>query len=431
MTKMNKPSIQELISRFLQSYDFVAKDLIWQKQSAAFREFWSSQVLAQGHGTIPDEMCDEIIRILDYCAKGKTKGCEVVAKTMVPQNVWRNLFNAFHADQKLGHLVDAILNEKHGDHKVVLVDRLYDMNSGGKNRLTGESGNALNALLAAYDPVENLSAVSLKHRKAQIAFLGLKLPFDWESASFGTRIVHSNVLLCEGARSLGVKGSARTLSAFLYFKPVMELWNLQDTVKRTDKEVPVTVPQDAEIEKAGQADGNDLRESLQVQAALSEIGSQMGFQIWLPRADRARVLSKWKPEPGVLLEHLPVGFDQATMKTIEQIDVLWLKGRSIVRAFEVEHTTSVYSGILRMADLLAMQPNLKIRLHIVAPASRREKVFQEILRPVFALLEGGALSDTCTYLSYDTVEDLRGQQHLGHLSDNVLEDYEEKAQDAD
>jgi hypothetical protein len=34
-------------------------------------------------------------------------------------------------------------------------------------------------------------------------------------------------------------------------------------------------------------------------------------------------------------------------------------------------------------------------------------------------------------LSYDTVADLRGQKHLGHLSDKVLEDYEEKVQDAD
>ena len=117
------------------------------------------------------------------------------------------------------------------------------------------------------------------------------------------------------------------------------------------------------------------------------------------------------------------------MKTIEQIDVLWLKGRSIVRAFEVEHTTSVYSGILRMADLLAMQPNLKIKLHIVAPTARREKVFQEIRRPVFALLEGGPLADTCTYLSYDQVGSLRAQKHLGHLSDKVLEDYEEQAND--
>lgn len=69
-----------------------------------------------------------------------------------------------------------------------------------------------------------------------------------------------------------------------------------------------------------------------------------------------------------------------------------------MRAFEVEHTTSVYSGILRMADLLALQPNMDIRLHIVAPGAKREKVFQEIRRPVFSLLEKGPLAEGCTYL---------------------------------
>ena len=118
-------------------------------------------------------------------------------------------------------------------------------------------------------------------------------------------------------------------------------------------------------------------------------------------------------------------------KTIEQIDVLWIKGRSIVRAFEVEHTTSIYSGLLRMADLLAMQPNLKIRLHIVAAVSRRGKVFREIQRPVFTRMEGGPLSETCTYISYDSVADLRGQKNLAYLSDQVLKHYEERAGEAD
>jgi hypothetical protein len=261
--------------------------------------------------------------------------------------------------------------------------------------------------------------------------LEVKLPFDWDRASFGQRIAHSNVLLREETRALGIDGSARTLSCFWWFPGVKELWKAEDTIQRTDKEVTVTVPQDVPVEPCAKTEDSELRESLQMQATLAGIGSEMGFQIWLPRADRARVLTKWKPDNGVLLDELPVGFDRATMKTIEQIDVLWIKRRSIARAFEVEHTTSVYSGLLRMADLLAMQPNLKIRLHIVAPSFRREKVIQEIRRPVFALLEGGALSETCTYLSYDTVTDLRGQQHLEHLSDNVLDDYEEKAQDTD
>jgi hypothetical protein len=429
--KMNQRVFADLVPKYLQSYDAVGKDKVWQQHSTAFRRFWNEQILTGSGGTIPEETCDEIIRILDRNGKGNTKHSEAVARAMVPQNVWRKLFNSLRADQKLAQLVDAILKETVVDKRAELIDELYTANAGRKNWLTGESGNVLNALLAAYDPVKNLSVISLNTRKAQMEALEVKFPFDWDSASFGQRIAHSNVLLREGIRALGIDGSARTLSYFWYFQPVKELWKPEDTIQRPDKEVAVTVPQDVPAEPSEKADESELRESLQIQAALAEIGSEMGFQIWLPLADRARVLTKWKREAGVLLEHLPIGFDQVTMKTIEQIDVLWLKRRSIVRAFEVEHTTSVYSGLLRMADLLAMQPNLKIRLHIVAPSSRREKVFQEIRRPVFALLEGGALAETCTYLSYDTVADLRGQQHLEHLSDKVLEDYEEKAQDTD
>ncbi|WP_147329525.1 hypothetical protein [Paraburkholderia sp. DHOC27] len=116
------------------------------------------------------------------------------------------------------------------------------------------------------------------------------------------------------------------------------------------------------------------------------------------------------------------------MTTIKQIDVLWLPKRSIVRAFEVEHTTSVYSGLLRMADLVALQPNIHIRLHIVAPAEKREKVLQEIRRPVFSLLEGRALSEMCTYLSYDNAKDIGELRHLARMSDEVIEDYEEAAE---
>ena len=98
----------------------------------------------------------------------------------------------------------------------------------------------------------------------------------------------------------------------------------------------------------------ETRESIRVQALIASIGAQMGMSIWLPRADRTAVLKEWKNEPRPLLERLPLNYDDTTLRTVEQIDVLWLRGRSIVRAFEVEHTTSVYSGILRMADLLAL-----------------------------------------------------------------------------
>lgn len=124
---------------------------------------------------------------------------------------------------------------------------------------------------------------------------------------------------------------------------------------------------------------------------------------------------------------LPLNYDDATLKTIEQIDVIWLKGRSMVRAFEVEHTTAVYSGLLRMADLLALQPNMNIKLHIVAPVDKRDKVLREIRRPVFSLLDKGPLYESCSYLSYDSIIEVSGMKHLGHMTHGILDEFEETA----
>jgi predicted RNA-binding protein len=199
-------------------------------------------------------------------------------------------------------------------------------------------------------------------------------------------------------------------------------------VHRLDRVVSVTIPEESGPEVEAPTVRHDVRDSIKMQALLASIGEQMGMKIWIPRNDRGGVLTKWKDENQALLDVLPLNYDETTLKTIEQIDVLWLKRRSIVRAFEVEHTTSIYSGLLRMADLLALQPNMNIKLHIVAPLERRDKVFQEIRRPVFSLLEEAPLFDRCTYLSYDSIEELARQKHLAHLSDSVIDEYAEEAE---
>ena len=197
-------------------------------------------------------------------------------------------------------------------------------------------------------------------------------------------------------------------------------------VKRADGPVGVTVPKDepdVEISVSTKAG----RESIKNQADLARLGEAMGFRIWLPRNDRSAVLEHWHPEDGTLLDMLPLNYDITTLETIEQIDVLWLKGRAIQRAFEVEHSTAIYSGLLRMADLLALQPNMNIALHIVAPAERRDKVISEIRRPVFSLLEHQPLAERCTFIAYEDLREIMLLKHIGHLSDSVLEEYEEVA----
>jgi hypothetical protein len=78
-----------------------------------------------------------------------------------------------------------------------------------------------------------------------------------------------------------------------------------------------------------------------------------------------------------------------------------------------------------MADLLAMQPNMNISLHIVAPAERRDQVRREIVRPVFSVLEGGPMSGRCSFLTYDSIEEILAERNLSHMRASIIEDYEE------
>ncbi|MEW6657088.1 MAG: hypothetical protein AB1424_00355 [Thermodesulfobacteriota bacterium] len=143
----------------------------------------------------------------------------------------------------------------------------------------------------------------------------------------------------------------------------------------------------------------------EIQWLLLKLGSDMGLDIWVARNDRNKeyVGQRFRDLPH-LKDKLPVHFDEATNKTIELIDVLWLKGNAILAAFEIESTTSIYSGILRMSDLIAMHPNLNIPLYLVVPEERRFKVISEVNRPTFSRLSP-PLSKICRLISFSTLRD--------------------------
>lgn len=188
----------------------------------------------------------------------------------------------------------------------------------------------------------------------------------------------------------------------------------------------VTVPDD----DAQESNGNEevtASAHTEMQWLLLRLGSSMGLSVWVARNDRSR---SWKGDAFAslsrLLTTLPHQFDPATMTTIELIDVLWLDGNAIVAAFEIESTTSIYSGLLRMADLLAMQPNLNIPLFLVAPEARRPKVFREVNRPTFARL-ATPLADVCRYVSFEDLRDYmsRAADYLKYLKPDFLQEVSE------
>lgn len=125
---------------------------------------------------------------------------------------------------------------------------------------------------------------------------------------------------------------------------------------------------------------NAARESdhthTEIQGWLRDLGLAMGYDVWVASNDRNRAFGGGKLSD-CCLETLPFPEGVPGADAVRLIDVLWLDKatRRIVAAYEVEHTTSIYSGIVRMLDLaLGEEVHALEGLFLVAPDAREQDV---------------------------------------------------------
>lgn len=218
----------------------------------------------------------------------------------------------------------------------------------------------------------------------------------------------------------------------IQYQRVLE-WPLPSSIKVEGKNISVTIPEDNqnhEIPTGEDEITEDTTEKVKVrehpiiQSLVASVGEKLRLKVWIPTSDRniVRNLSKLKDE--TILKELPFNYNSSTIKTIERIDVIWTKKRRIIDVFEIEDTSSIFSGILRMGDLVSLQPDINIRLHIVAPEHRRSAVRDQIRRPIFSLLDP-PLARLCDFISYDRFREISELEHLRRMGPDILEDYVE------
>jgi type II restriction enzyme len=128
------------------------------------------------------------------------------------------------------------------------------------------------------------------------------------------------------------------------------------------------------------------RTHTEIQGWLRDLGRALGFEVWVAANDRSRALGGGRLGDGCL-ESLPVAISEgAGGEAVRLIDVLWLEASlaTVVAAFEVEHTTSIYSGIVRLLDLaLGSSGGAARGLFLVAPDDREAEVRVQLRRPAF------------------------------------------------
>ena len=147
-------------------------------------------------------------------------------------------------------------------------------------------------------------------------------------------------------------------------------------------------------------DANSLSHS-QVQTLLASIGHIKKYAVYVPEHDSGKL--DWTlAEQFALRKSIPAGFDQVH-EILSEIDVIWVArgGEAIEGLFEVEHSTTIYSGLLRFNDILLTDPKV-FRFSIVSNETRRSLFSRQLFRPTF---RKSGLAELTSFLEYSNVLD--------------------------
>lgn len=149
------------------------------------------------------------------------------------------------------------------------------------------------------------------------------------------------------------------------------------------------------LEKALKKRHEDVRKEqdeenshLEMQFSLTKMGRDLGYDIWVAANDRGRSLNGMSLQALTLPKLPTLDLAPEVMKTVSLIDVIWINRASqqIECAFEIEKSTSIYSGMLRLLDLASSLGDRKYDFFLVAPDSRQKEIVAQLQRPSFSAL---------------------------------------------
>jgi type II restriction enzyme len=170
-----------------------------------------------------------------------------------------------------------------------------------------------------------------------------------------------------------------------YPAPPLESEDLSD--RDWDRRLAEARAEAVKFEKTALQQRDTDRTHTEIQAWIRDLGRALGYRVWVAANDRSRPYDGARLGDGCL-DQLPAALaNGAGAESIRLIDVLWLEAGAdrVTAAFEVEHSTTIYSGVVRMLDLaLSGELHTSAGLFLVAPDSREGDVRAQLRRPAFS-----------------------------------------------
>ena len=143
-----------------------------------------------------------------------------------------------------------------------------------------------------------------------------------------------------------------------------------------------------------------VSEHVKMQWKLARLGLKAGERVWVPVGDQAKLRRLYEFES--FDRQFAAGID-LPHSYVENIDVVWKQEFRIDAAYEIENSTSIYSGLLRFADLMILAPNSVYPMFVVAPADRKNRLREQLRRPTFKQME---LDRKVRFLPYEAIDEI-------------------------
>ncbi|HUC82481.1 MAG TPA: hypothetical protein VMR70_16360 [Flavisolibacter sp.] len=126
----------------------------------------------------------------------------------------------------------------------------------------------------------------------------------------------------------------------------------------------------------------------EMQYHLLRIGSSLGYDVIPASNDRSKCHAGNSFSFMSLATFPEISLEKETLNTVKLIDVLWFeKGtNNVMAAFEVEKSTSIYSGILRLTDLSYTIADGDEVFYLIVPDKREKDVMLQLSRPAIKKL---------------------------------------------
>jgi len=287
-----------------------------------------------------------------------------------------------------------------------------------KSSIKGLGPSSISEILTFFDS-QKYGLINLKIYKV-LPRLGIKIHEVKDGKGYKEALEKLSIVR-DALRTNGIPDSDFIITDFFITYLFYEVFNLAYERKKSEAvykeeeatEESIETVQEKQEKKEIVFQDLEIESHEEAEAILLLLGNLLGFDTYTP--DESKGVKGQNLGSIATLKELSYFGSETIMDTAQHIDVVWVRDEWPEYFFEVENTTGVTSGLLRIYQVAA---KLSAKCFIIAPPDKLNKFQKEIEKPPFK-----SLKERFKFRSYKELKEMySATQRFTQISHKFLEE---------